>query len=119
MANEEVDERPPWRRPLTITFALGVVAVPTVYTLFAPGLLDHPGWVRALVLVVWVVIAVIALWLATRREEEQGEQLDYLIRDREEEERERLWRAFGDAFGAIFTNPGGVPSTYEFTVYGF
>jgi hypothetical protein len=119
MANEEEDERPPWRRPLTITFALGVVAVPTVYTLFAPELVDHPVWVRVLVLAGWVVIAVIALWLATRREEEQGEQLDHLMRDREEEQTERLWRSLHDAFERLLIRPPRIPGTYVFTFYIF
>src|SRR5689334_10755358 len=119
MPNEEEDERPPWRRPLTVTFALGVVAVPTVYTLFAPELVDHPVWVRLLVLGGWVVIAITALGLATRREEEQGAQLDHLTRDREEEQRERLGRAFLDAFEALLTKPRDVPATYDFTVYIF
>jgi hypothetical protein len=69
-------ERPPWRRPVTVAFAVGVVAVPMFYTVFADELGDDPIWVRILVLVGWTGIAVTAIGLATRREVEQEEQLD-------------------------------------------
>jgi hypothetical protein len=115
----EVDRRPPWRSPITIAFALGVAAIPTIYALFAPELEDDPIWVRALVLLLWLGIAFTALRLATRREEEQGEQLDQLTRDREEEQEERLWRTFGEAFEALLGSPRRVPPNYEFTLYTF
>jgi hypothetical protein len=114
---QEPDERPPWRRPITIVFALGVAAIPTIYALFAPELEDDPLWVRALVLVAWLLIAFITIRLATRREAEQEEQLDQLTRDREEEQQERLWRAFDGAFDVLLSRPRGVPESYEFTMY--
>jgi hypothetical protein len=114
---QEIDRRPPWRRPITIAFALGVVAVPTIYALFAPELEDDPVWARMLVLGAWFLIAFTAVWLATRREAEQDQQLDQLTRDREEEQQERLWRAFDGAFEALLSSPRGVPESYEFTLY--
>lgn len=104
---------------LIVTAALAVVlvAVPTTYTVFGAELGDDPVAVRFVVIGFWLLIAAAAAFVASRREERQERQLDWLTKQREEDQGYRIWRDLDPVFRSLLFAPAGIPRSYGFTVY--
>jgi hypothetical protein len=99
--------------------ALGVgvvlLAVPTFFTVF-PGFTDWLPLVRAVIVGVWIVTAVVTVTAATKRDE----AIQQLSDDRKAQLRQLRLIATTELLAALL-RPGtkNIPAHYEFTVYLF
>jgi hypothetical protein len=99
------------RRKLAIALGVGLLAVPTVFTVFS----EFTRWIwplRALVLVGWGTVAFFAVRAATDRDH----KLDTITHRVEERRAKRMRVAVNEAFRAL-TTAHSFPKHYAFTVY--
>jgi hypothetical protein len=100
---------------LTLLAGLYLAGVPTYYAVFVRQATRDPVWVRIIVFVVWVGLALYVLWRAWGRDE----LIDRAMSDRRAVQRQVRTSATEDVLDAL-TKPGvfgGLPESYELTIY--
>lgn len=106
-------QRSPWSRRRTVGVGLFLLAVPTFFTVI-PGWTTWSGWWRGGVLLVWVVLAAVAIAAQTRRDE----KITSLAEDTDTQRRHlRSASAYFILEQLLRTGVSGMPDKYEFTVY--
>lgn len=109
--------REPWSWS-SVAAAVVVVAVPTVYTVFAAEIGEGRQRTRILIAVLWGVAAVCLAYRAARREHQQDDALSELVCSRAVEQRERLRRSIDHALDALLRHDQtGFPPSYDVWVH--
>lgn len=103
------------RRSAALIAALALVAVPTFFSIL-PEAVEWPIWIRGLLGLVWLAVAVVLAWFGLIRDD----RIDRWTHRQATEQRNRLARIGSTVFDAIL-NPRGhwLPPCYEFSIYVF
>jgi hypothetical protein len=108
------------RRSLSFTtiqlfLGLGLIAVPTLFTVFAFEFTDLAHWIKALVVVLWTVAATIFVYQGLRRDESISD-LTVEVAQQRDNTRTVAW---GLVFDSLLTTGHVFRDNYEFMAYLF
>jgi hypothetical protein len=101
------------RRAAIALFAVSLVAVPGIFSVFPEWAVSQPGWFKAAILGGWLVI----VWISAEAALDQGERIDELVGPALERRGKQKQLAARTLLTLLLTGDHGLPNTYRFHLY--